>query len=39
VCFRGTVPLPPIAGLEISKADAGDESTIIVRARKPKTFI
>src|SRR5215213_6119808 len=40
VCFRGIVPSPPIAGLEISKADAGEESTVMVRAaRMPKTFI
>src|SRR5215213_5519397 len=40
VCFRGIVPLAPIAGLEISKADAGEESTTTVRAaRRPPPFI
>src|SRR6185503_19175369 len=40
VCFRGIFPSLPIAGLENSKADAGEARTLIVRtARRPKAFI
>src|SRR5215213_7663740 len=34
VCFRGILPSPPTAGLEISKAEAGEQRMVIVTAAR-----